>query len=611
MSTDNGLVDFAANLQQDVAARSESLDRPDFRASTFTRLMIEYLIDAGEVEDGEECHFKRRGMEVSGYNVSEDGEGLDLFVSLHLDRPDAPPVLKAQAEPVLKRAVGFLTRAMDGLHRELEEASPEHDMAERIHGVAGRLRSARVFLLTDGQARLTVKPTSVGGVGVTVHVWDIVRLHRCVSSGLQREPIEIDFVARFGTPVPCLESPRQDPDCRVFLALMPASMLHQIYEEHGPRLLELNVRTFLQARGKVNQGIRKTLLEQPDRFLAYNNGISATAEEIRLVPVEGGGQGVAWVKNLQIVNGGQTTASIHQAVKRDGADVAGVMVQTKLSVVTPASVAEVVPLISRYANSQNKVNEADFSANDPFHVRIQALSRTVWAPARVGGQRQTRWFYERARGQYQDEKNRAGSTARARDFQTVNPPGQRFTKTDLAKFENTWEQQPHLVSLGAQKNFQEFALALAAAESRPEFTTQDFERLVAKAILFRRAEQIVGSQKFGGYRANIVTYALAYLSHHTAKRIDLGRIWKEQDITVALAAAIEELSVLVHQQLTNPPSGRKNVTEWCKRPECWDAVRAIEYAIPAALKKELLPAGGDDEAPSARPRAGRPARQPS
>src|SRR5262249_13014927 len=186
--------------------------------------------------------------------------------------------------------------------------------------------------------------------------------HRCVSSGQQREPIEIDFVDKFGAPVACLETPRKEPDCRVFLTLLPATILHRIYDEYGPRLLELNVRSFLQARGKVNQGIRKTLLQEPDRFLAYNNGISATAEDIRLVPLEGGGQGIAWVKNLQIVNGGQTTASIHHAVKKDRADVSGVQVQAKLSVVSPESLAEVVPLISRYANSQNKVNEADFSA---------------------------------------------------------------------------------------------------------------------------------------------------------------------------------------------------------------------------------------------------------
>jgi hypothetical protein len=300
------------------------------------------------------------------------------------------------------------------------------------------------------------------------------------------------------------------------------------------------------------------------------------------------------VRNLQIVNGGQTTASIHHAVKKDKAVVDHVQVQTKLSVVPTAGLDEVIPLISRYANSQNKVNEADFSANDPFHVRIQALSRTVWAPAVGGSQKQTRWYYERARGQYMDDKGRAGTPAKARDFQTMNPPGQRFSKTDLAKFENTWDQLPHVVSLGGQKNFLEFTLRLSNGEPRPELTQREFERIVARAILFRRAEEVIGKLNFGGYRANIVTYTLAYLSHRTDRRFDLDRVWREQGVTPALAKSIEDVGKLVHEKLINPPAGRKNVTEWCKRKECWEAVKLIEYKMPEALQKELIPSPEDE-----------------
>jgi hypothetical protein len=601
MGIDSDLIDFATNFQQDVFARAESHSQPDFKVNTFTRMIIEYLTEAGELEDAEDCYFKARGMEISGYNIGKDDECLDLFVSHYTSAVPPPTVRKDQAEPLFRRALGFLDKALDGFHLTQEEASPVYDMAQRIHEVKGKLNAVRVFLFTDGQTRVTARPITVRGLKVSFHVWDIVSLHRCVSSGQQREPIEIDFVARFGAPVACLETPGKDPDCRVFLTLMPATILHRIYDEYGPRLLELNVRSFLQARGKVNQGIRKTLLEQPDRFLAYNNGISATAEDVRLVTLDGGGQGIAWVKNLQIVNGGQTTASIHHAVKKDRADVSRVQVQAKLSVVSPARLSEVVPLISRYANSQNKVNEADFSANDPFHVRVQTLSRTVWAPAPSGTQRQTRWFYERARGQYMDEKGRAGTPARVRDFQVTHPPSQRFSKTDLAKFENTWDQLPHVVSLGAQKNFLEFTLRSPNGDPRPELTQKDFERLVARAILFRRAEQIVGSLNFGGYRANIVTYTLAYISHSTEKRIDLDRVWREQDISPALVRVIEDVAGLVNMKLVNPPPGRKNVTEWCKKEACWETVKGIGYAMPDGLLKELVPPTGDGQAVAAAP----------
>ena len=209
----------------------------------------------------------------------------------------------------------------------------------------------------------------------------------------------------------------------------PGRSSDAIYSQYGPRLLELNVRSFLQARGKVNQGIRRTILDQPGRFLAYNNGISVTASEVELVDLPGGGRGFGRIKNLQIVNGGQTTASLHHAVRRDGADVSAIQVPAKLTVVPEDRLEEIVPLISRYANSQNKINEADFSANDPFHVRVEELSRTIWAPATGGTLRQTRWFYERARGQYADGLGRAGSPAQQRKFKQEHPPAQKFTKT--------------------------------------------------------------------------------------------------------------------------------------------------------------------------------------
>jgi hypothetical protein len=338
----------------------------------------------------------------------------------------------------------------------------------------------------------------------------------------------------------------------------------------------------------VNQGIRKTILEQPGRFLAYNNGISATAESVRLVELPNGGHGIGWIRNLQIVNGGQTTASIHQAVKKDGADITNVFVQVKLSVIPPDQLSEMVPLISRYANSQNKVSDADFSANDPFHVRVEALSRTIWAPAADGTQKQTRWFYERARGQYLDEKGRANTPAKKKDFLATHPTHQKFTKTDLAKYANTWDQLPHLVSLGAQKNFLEFTLRQSVNGKTTEFTVTDFHYLIAQAVLFKEAERLVQQLDFGGYRANIVTYTLAYLSWKTNKRIDLGRIWREQGITSALSSAIEDVAKEVHQIIVEPPGG-KNVTEWCKKEGCWDAVRKLEVKLSSSLQKELTP----------------------
>jgi hypothetical protein len=300
----------------------------------------------------------------------------------------------------------------------------------------------------------------------------------------------------------------------------------------------------------------------------------------------GGGRGIRSIKGLQIVNGGQTTASLHHAARRDRAELENVYVPAKLTVIREDRLTEIVPLISRYANSQNRISEADFSANDPFHVIVEGLSRTVWAPATGGTQRQTRWFYERARGQYADALGREGTPARQRRFKQEHPSSQRFTKTDLAKFENTWDQLPHFVSRGAQKNFAEFAIRLSG-RGKVVPDAAYFRDLVAKAILFRRTERIVSQQNYGGYRANIVTYSLAYIAHATAHRIDLDRIWREQAITAGLEAAIIEASVGVQRILTNPPGGA-NVTEWAKKPACWEIVRALGLDVTNPLEQELI-----------------------
>ena len=301
--------------------------------------------------------------------------------------------------------------------------------------------------------------------------------------------------------------------------------------------------------------------------------------------------GIASVKDLQIVNGGQTTASIHDVAKRTKADISHIQVPVKLTVVEENQLSEIVPLISRYANSQNKINEADFEANDPFHVQIEKWSRSVWAPAAAGSQIQTRWFYERARGQYQDALAQEGTTARKRMFKTVHPTNQKFTKTDLAKFENSWDQLPHLVSLGAEKNFNHFTMRLSQ-RGRFQVTQEYFERLIGMAILFRRTERIVSDQHFGGYRANIVTYTIAYLAHRTARQIDLDRIWQEQDITEALAESVESTCSPVREILIDAP-GSGNITEWCKKPACWQQVRELNLPLPRKLMRELTDAVHD------------------
>ncbi|MBW4553383.1 MAG: AIPR family protein [Aphanocapsa sp. GSE-SYN-MK-11-07L] len=577
---------FAENLHQEVIISAEGNQTEEdggaFREEAFTRLMIEYLTEAGELEDGHVCYHSARGIKINGYNLQEEEGRLDLFISIYTQNSSPTTVRKDVVESAFKQLINFLSKVYKGYHQSIEEASPTFDMAQLIYSQKDQLSRVRLFLFTDGLTTVQMKPEQViSNIIYSFNIWDLRRTYRCVTSGQKREAIEINFQTQYDSVIPCLAMPESQADYSAYVAIIPGEILCKIYAEYSSRLLERNVRSFLQAKGNVNKGIRQTILKEPYRFLAYNNGISATAEAVKLVDLPNGGQGIAEIRDLQIVNGGQTTASLYQAVRKDKADISGIYVQTKLTVVDRDRIDEIVPLISRYANNQNKVSEADFSANDPFHIRVEELSRTIWAPAVDGTQRQTRWFYERARGQYADAKNRESTPAKQKTFTITHPTVQKFTKTDLAKFEHTWDQLPHIVSLGAQKNFAKFTLGLAEI-SRPEPDETYFAHLIGKAILFKSAEKIIQNEKFGGYRANIVTYTLAYLSYSTQKDINLDRIWKQQSLTSSLQQAIQGISREIHQVITNPPDGR-NVTEWCKKESCWKAIQNIPVEISSNL----------------------------
>ena len=587
MTSQNQMEMFAENLSQDVLALAESDEDGLMLADSFTQTVFDILSEAGEFEDPLVCYHRARGMEVSGYGVDEEEGRLDLFLSVHTNTVPPTTVTRQQVEVGFRRLRSFLEWCLSGRYVELEESSPVFDMAAHIYGFRRSLAQVRMSVITDGRTTVETLPQErIADVNLSGHLWDIVRLHRVSTSGGQRETISIDLNERFGQPLPCLEADLSQDGYRAFLTLIPGHVLRSIYSDFGSRLLERNVRSFLQARGKVNRGIRDTIAREPDRFLAYNNGITLTAQAVELCQANGS-TAIARLEGLQIVNGGQTTASL-LATDRGRADLSQVYVAAKLIEIESGDAHDaLVRNVSRYANSQNRISEADFSANDPFHVGMEELSRTVWAPAVGGTQRQTKWFYERARGQYQDARALETTPARRRMFNAENPTRQRFTKTDLAKFENTWDQLPHVVSRGAQKNFSDYMIRLTGRD-QVVVDRSYFERLVAKVILFRTAERIVQQQKFGGYRANIVTYTLSLISNATSQRLDLGSIWREQDLTENLRITIAELSHEVHRIITNPPSAR-NITEWCKSERCWEDIRTLASRGPLArISEELL-----------------------
>lgn len=585
-----------------------------YTEDAFFERFCEYIVDAGELETADRAlYLPLRGMRVDGYGGDPRlADGVLTLIIADFSRGTAVSKISAtEMETIFKRLHKFLESALDLTFRDgLEESTAAFGLADMIASVWSAVSKVRLLLISDRTLSAKIDGRAAGemdGRPVTYGVWDLERLHRVATSGSAREDIVVDLDETFGTALPCLPAHIPGAGYEAYLAAIPASQLAAIYDRWGARLLEQNVRCFLQARGKVNKGIRNTIENDPGMFLAYNNGITATAEGIE---TRDGANGLSIVRiqNLQIVNGGQTTASIHAASRKKDVDLSRVFVQMKLSVVAPEKAIDVVPLISEYANSQNRVAAADFFANHPFHVRMEEFSRRIWAPSADGSFKDTKWFYERARGQFLDARGDLTAGARKR-FDLEYPRGQLISKTDLAKYLNVWEGNPDMVSKGAQKNFAAFAHAVGREWVKDEtvFNERFYRHAIAKAVIFRSVEKLVTEQTWyaGGYRANVVAYAIAKLWHDLktrGKELDFDAVWKIQAVPLPIAEALIAIAAAVHDVITDPPAGIRNVTEWAKQQACWNRVKNLTVEPPEGLDPFVL---GKDEQKEASKSAGK------
>ena len=571
----------------------------------FFEKFCSHLIDAGEIDTADRACYRgpsSSGIRVDGYagDPIESQGTLTLVILDFVQSPEVITMNRNQMQALVERPIRFVREALKPEWRNaLEETSPGFGLADLVAQRWNSIKRIRVILATNRELKLRVDVIAAGrldGRDVTHSVWDISRLHRYIISGREREEIVINL-EEFGEPLPLLPAYLRTEDYEAYLVVVPGQMLGEIYDRWGARLLEQNVRVFLQAKSNVNKGIRKTLEEHPSMFFAYNNGITATAEKVKTVQ-QGTQVLLTELRNFQIVNGGQTTASIHAALRRK-MDISRVFVQMKLSIVNPEQTDEVVPRISEYANSQNRVNAADFFANHPFHISMEKFSRRLWAPAPDGTLRQTKWFYERARGQYADERSLSKLTlAQRKQFDQQHPRSQLFSKTDLAKYQNVWLGRPDVVSLGAQKNFANFASEVGKSwekseASRNSFNEAYFRETVAKAIIFKKTERIVSSQPWyqGGYRANIVAYAIAKLAHDVNainRAVDFEYIWKQQSVSFEMEQALAHTAKEANEVLVNPPAGISNVTEWAKKKGCWDRLRDKSIKMTQTFRDELI-----------------------
>jgi AIPR protein len=585
------LGEFLLQTQTDVRAEiGERLTISDgaslYHESVFSEIVMQHMAEIGMTfPDYHVCHYTAKvanaNLRLSGYAVSEEADQMDLFVCIYAGSDDLVSIPDSDTKMAADQCFRFLTNCVNGkLVSTMDKSSDSYDLALTIKECYEKLDQIRVYVLTDRQAKAkNFKSREEKGKTVKLEVMDIERLYRHWSEGKPRDELVINFNEVSGGPLPCVYVPGEMTDYDYALTVIPGEALRFVYEKYGARLLEANVRSFLSATGKVNKGVRDTLRNDPEKFMAYNNGIVIVADEASLGKTLDGNTGILWLKGMQIVNGGQTTASIYFSKKRNPEiDLSRVRVPAKILILRSCDTAmeeALISDISRYANTQNAVKQSDLSANKPFHVEIEKLSLSTYCPDGIG-----RWFYERASGSYNTMLIREGTTpARLRDLKNAIPSSRKIIKTDLAKYLNTWACKPHIVSLGSQKNFERFMEAFSEQNEQNSGQAIDvlsYKHMIAKAILFKKTQAMVRPM-FPAFQGNIVIYLVALLSSRFGDKIDLERIWQKQDISSELRHLLQSWAKEINDVLHLSADG-KMISEWAKKQECWDSVRNAEYS---------------------------------
>jgi len=604
---DRGFKNYIEAIQSDVAALVYSDGEGSSFEDKFTEHCIEILDNIGKSEGARVLSYinpdsqGRIDWKINGYCLKDEFkddsnkvyfETLDLFITYFNKSSYEYNISKDDFNKSINQIKKFLNAALKGHIDYIDPAQTElNQLLKIILKQKTNFDRINIYFLINGNSNHDLEKLSIKGfddIDIFVNVWDIPRFYKLSESSSNREPIEIDFkelISNNHHGIQCLKMPNNNELYECYLAILPGEVLSKLYKEYSNELLESNVRAFLGQTGKFNKGIRDTIREKPQMFLPYNNGITATAENVETIISENQLY-LTKLLDFQIVNGGQTTASLfHTQKKYKDADLSNVFVQMKLTVIKDVEQKNVeVPNIARYANSQNKVSELDLSSNNPYFVQIESLSRKKYVINPDNRSMSTLWYFERVNGQYKESLNKLTTPAQQRKFKEQNPTNQKFVKSDVAKFINIWELEPHYVSQGAQKNFIHYTKKINELVKKNKFPGDNFyKKLIANAILFKTVDKLFGRKNIDAIgdtnlKSFTVAYTLSYFHYLTENTLDLWKIYEEQRVDSGITNELQKLIVFVYNQLVKS-SNNSLISEYAKRESSWKSLKEKDYKI--------------------------------
>jgi hypothetical protein len=598
---DRALQNYIEELKSDVASLVYSEGEGASFEDKFTEYCIEVLESIGKSEGARVLSYihpnSQGGIDwkINGYGLQDEFkdesgkkyfETLDLFITNYKIDSYEYNITKDDYTKSLNQIKRFINSA---LKRHIDYIDPSHTELNELIKIIGKQAKdfdrINVYFLINGFSNHDKEKFEVANVDVFVHTWDVSRLFKINESNSIHEPIEIDFekFAEDRKGLQCLQVPTIDEMYDCYLAIVPGEILAKLYKEFSNELLESNVRAFLGQAGKFNKGIRDTIRTKPQMFLPYNNGITATAEKVEIKIIDSKPI-ITKLNDFQIVNGGQTTASLYHTQKKyKDTDLSKIFVQMKLTVIKDKEQKNIeVPNISRFANSQNKVSELDLFSNNQYFIQIENLSRRKYVVNPENKNQSYLWFFERANGQYRETLNKQ-TPAQQKKFKEQNPSHLKFVKSDVAKFINVWELEPHYVSQGSQKNFIHYKKKIAELVDKNKLPGENFYRkLIANAILFKTVDELFGRKNVDAIgdtnlKAFTVAYTVSYFHFLTDNRLDLWKIYEEQKIDDVLISHFKRLISFIYNQLfTDTTIGL--FSEYAKRESTWKKLQEVFYS---------------------------------
>ena len=589
--------------------KAAAIDQRAHNTEVFIEDIKDLLInDYGVVSDLDDCFYQWMNGNKAFKSMKIDAAYLELStntVNLLIADFNDGELENINNEFITKNSqymINFFENVLKGFFNGAEESAPYTELAVNIRRNIPYISKIHLFLASTNKLSERIKTLELSNFvfenksyRVELDIIDITKIYNTRAEGFEKEPIEINTIDFGEKGIQCIKAEIDDNNYEAYLAVVPGKFLADIYDKFGARLLESNVRSFLNVKGGVNKGIRGTILNERNKFFTYNNGISTTAKSIEVENIPGLGNCIVKFNDLQIINGGQTTASLASARIKDNAALDHIYVQMKLTIVKNND-PDFIRNISKYSNSQNKVTSADLNSNHPFYTRMEDFSRKIYAPPTDYKTYQELWFFERARGQYEQPMMKM-TKAKRDEYQRIRPKDKKFTKTDLAKYLNSADMKPYFVSWGSEVNSTKFQEDMEKQWDKDNsiYNETFYRDLIAKAIMYKSIDRIISQLQWykenKAYKPQLVTYTFAkfiYEAKQLNKIVDYKTIWDKQSIPNDFVLDIEKIAKQVFDTINDPHRTQMNISTYCKQKACWDNLIERKYTLSEETERLLI-----------------------